>query len=650
MSQLTPEQEQQIPSYAKKWRDIAYSTEPIDREKVTEIISRAYFLLDKKAPPIIFCGSPFDYLQKISVFANNSQPLDFSRIADRLNLHFGKIFQELGDFHKQATDLAKESSELNPKMQMSVDEVLQESFPEVFNLDELESNVEQWQKERKEASQQFQQELKESFPEFELPEEFGEGLNTALDYHNKVQSEILRQITHEQRSYISELLGNRSTFKPRILYNLIDKAIRPYSENLAPRLVYNAISNISCADNYNWFDFSISVLGCDCDLEWWQSSVDIMQNCGYVYPFENICYVCDRPSKILFDENGLAHALGEPAIEYRDGFKIFVCHGTLFTEKYISVPISQWQPQWYIEEKESRLREALIEVLPSDQLQVEWLLAEENTNLRQLLTNKIGHERILNDIKINDDLNILSQSLQDNSASSFWVAYAILKNQLEPKIQKVIEKWKISRGTFRELLQMLLIDSLERILAWQNQNVPDYEDDFQQGLTYEEIEEKVKDLPFKLPREFYHLYQWRNGSSRESGIFLYLYHCPIEQALEYNEYINYPESIGMRIEDNCSPYLFPLFDFDGEYFAIQGIANEVETSFVCHIGADGGGEKLIFNSLTTMMMAIAESYESGVYIYEPEYNSVSWEDMEKSGQIRLKYNIGTAKRIYGEGG
>ncbi len=51
-----------------------------------------------------------------------------------------------------------------------------------------------------------------------------------------------------------------------------------------------------------------------------------------------------------------------------------------------------------------------------------------------------------------------------------------------------------------------------------------------------------------------------------------------------------------------------------------------------------------------MMMAIAESYEKGVYIYNPEYNSVDWEDLKKSGEIRLKYNIGTAQRIYGEGG
>jgi hypothetical protein len=51
-----------------------------------------------------------------------------------------------------------------------------------------------------------------------------------------------------------------------------------------------------------------------------------------------------------------------------------------------------------------------------------------------------------------------------------------------------------------------------------------------------------------------------------------------------------------------------------------------------------------------MMMTIAESYEKGVYIYNPEYNSVDWEDMEKSKQIRLKYNLGTAKQIYGDGG
>jgi hypothetical protein len=653
MPQLTPEQEAQIPYYSKKWRDIAYSTDPIDREKVTEIINRAYSLIGKQAPPIIFCGSPFDYIQKVSELVKDRQPPDPSRYMDMVKQSFSR-FQGLGELYQQAQELSKEvdltqtSESLNPKMQSLVDETLKQNFPWIFNLDDLELNVEQLEKERKADSQKFKEEQKQEFPEFQAPADLGEGLNRALNCHNEVQEEIIKQIGHDLRSDILNLLGNESKFGS--LKHLIDDAVKPYSEKLIPQLVYNSISNISSASSYNWFDFSISVLGCDCDREWWESSVDILQNCGSVYPFENLCYVCDRPTKILLDEDELAHALGETAIEYPDGFKIYAYRGTLLTEKYTSIPPSQWQAKWYKEESENHIRQALIEVLPSEQLQVTWLLEEENITLRQLLMEKIGYERISSELNIDDDLNILSQALEDTSGSSLWVARAILENRTEPKIQQVIQKWRALESDFSKLRKMLLIDSLERILDWYKLNAPNYVKGFQQGLTYEEIEEKVKYLPFTLPQEFYDLYQWSNGNSNETGIFTYLYHSSLEQALEISDYTNDSENIKMRIEDNYPVYLFPIFDFDGEYFAVQGTENEAETSLIYHIAADGGGESLIFNSLTTMMMAIAESYEKGVYIYNPEYNSVDWEDLKKSGEIRLKYNIGTAQRIYGEGG
>ncbi|AFY73221.1 hypothetical protein Syn7502_01112 [Synechococcus sp. PCC 7502] len=657
MPQLTPDQEAQIPYYAKKWRDIAYSTDPIDREKVTEIINRAYSLIGKKAPPIIFCGSPFDYIQKVSVFSKNYQPIDYSRLADKLNQSFSGIFQGLGELYKQAEevnnqteDLAQGLEGLNPKLQTLVDEVLKTSFPQVFNLDNLEPNLEQLAQESKASSQLFKQELKQSFPEFELPEELGEGLNTDLQCGNDLFFKIPAQITHELGSCIRGLLGNGREFSPMRLHNLIDRSIDSFRQNLIPRLLGNCISNISLSDNYNWCDFSISILNCKCAQERWQVSLDIVQNCGYVYPFENLCYVCDRPTKILLDENELAHALGEPAIKYPDGFKIYAYRGTLLTEKYTSVPPSEWQAEWYKEESESRLREALIEVLPSEQLQVNWLLEEENTTLRKFLMEKFGYERISAELDINDDLNILPQALQDTYGSSLWVARAILQNRVEPKIQQVIERWQELGDDFNQLRRMILIDSLERILDWYKSNVPDYQDDFLPRLTFEEIEEQVKGLPFKLPKEVYDLYQWRNGSESQTVSFDGYYFSSLEVAIENNEYINEDWNIDMRKEYNYSPYLFPVFQGDKGSYDIQVNETKVDTVPIFDDFYQEPEMTTLFNSLTTMMMAIAESYETGVYVYNPEYNSVNWEDMKKSGEIRLKYNFGTVKQIYCDGG
>jgi hypothetical protein len=59
IDKLTPEQEALIPVYKEKWRRIALSTEPIDRQKVAEAVKIACAAAGyEKEPKIIFFESP----------------------------------------------------------------------------------------------------------------------------------------------------------------------------------------------------------------------------------------------------------------------------------------------------------------------------------------------------------------------------------------------------------------------------------------------------------------------------------------------------------------------------------------------------------------------------------------------------------------
>ena len=59
IAELNPEQKALIPIYRDKWINIALSTEPIDRQKATEVVKRAYALISLSEPEIIFCDSPY---------------------------------------------------------------------------------------------------------------------------------------------------------------------------------------------------------------------------------------------------------------------------------------------------------------------------------------------------------------------------------------------------------------------------------------------------------------------------------------------------------------------------------------------------------------------------------------------------------------
>lgn len=53
----------------------------------------------------------------------------------------------------------------------------------------------------------------------------------------------------------------------------------------------------------------------------------VAENCGWWWRFDKTAIFTDRPQKLSFDENHKLHCEDGPAIEYRDGFKVYAWHG-----------------------------------------------------------------------------------------------------------------------------------------------------------------------------------------------------------------------------------------------------------------------------------------------------------------------------------
>ncbi|MEG4817722.1 leucine-rich repeat domain-containing protein, partial [Microcoleus sp. K5-D4] len=113
----------------------------------------------------------------------------------------------------------------------------------------------------------------------------------------------------------------------------------------------------------------------------------LFEQCGFIFPFEKICFVCDRPRHLRFDSQNRLHAEGEPAIEFADGWKFDYYHDVRLPEKYGQLHPTQWKSQW--------------------------ILAEENAELRRVLIEGIGYDRIC-------------QELQANQIDS-WQEYSLLQ-------------------------------------------------------------------------------------------------------------------------------------------------------------------------------------------------------------------------------
>jgi hypothetical protein len=188
-----------------------------------------------------------------------------------------------------------------------------------------------------------------------------------------------------------------------------------------------------------------------------------------------------------------------------------------------------------------------------------------------------------------------------------------------------------------------LTNALNRIMAWLEEHSPTSILGFQPGLSSKEVEEKISVLPFNLSQEVYELYRWRNGDESYNSIFGYLWMLSLERACEFSEFFNGEYLLEVR----KPKYLLPLFEFDGEYFAVQGSDIPTATAPIFHIGSEYDLTPAFVN-LTRMMMTIAECYETGVY--EVREYGLEVVNAAKFGEIRRRHNPGMAQSLYAEGG
>jgi internalin A len=94
----------------------------------------------------------------------------------------------------------------------------------------------------------------------------------------------------------------------------------------------------------------------------------LFEDCGWIFPFENICLVCDRPLHLRFDSANELHAEGESAIAFADGYSLYFHHGVQLPEEYGKVHPDLWQAEWIISEENAELRRVLIERIGYDRI------------------------------------------------------------------------------------------------------------------------------------------------------------------------------------------------------------------------------------------------------------------------------------------
>ncbi|AUT01144.1 hypothetical protein CLI64_12425 [Nostoc sp. CENA543] len=173
---------------------------------------------------------------------------------------------------------------------------------------------------------------------------------------SKVKSQFDEQLWfHLRSSFVNELNNLFVDELEIILGNLLEERLEielgndwekltslVWSENkLQPcnewepsiEFYYNSFSSWANISVGSICDFCISVLNCVHNSVEWNVFKNLINYCGWMFPYDNICIISNRPSIIRLDEQNNIHAEHLPAIQFADGFSVYANHGKILNLK-----------------------------------------------------------------------------------------------------------------------------------------------------------------------------------------------------------------------------------------------------------------------------------------------------------------------------
>lgn len=104
--------------------------------------------------------------------------------------------------------------------------------------------------------------------------------------------------------------------------------------------------------------------------EWLTNLLTLRRNHVEMQPYETICFLCEPPQTIFFNDRGFLHNTNAPAITFKDGFNIYMNNGVALSEQIAMRP---------------------------NELAVEQINGEQNVEVRRIMIQQYGTEKYLED-------------------------------------------------------------------------------------------------------------------------------------------------------------------------------------------------------------------------------------------------------------
>lgn len=190
----------------------------------------------------------------------------------------------------------------------------------------------------------------------ELHQTFGVPVNRALDehLHSRLWKQLNQQLSGSVQIQLALSQAQARHYEPQLWEQL---ALQPDMR----AVLSTCWRREPPLFNSMWMDFAISVLHCTHDRAQGTAFLSLLQHGGWLFPYEKLCLVCDRPIHLSFDAENRLHAEGHPAIQFSDGLSVYAYAGVRLPEQYGRLHPQQWRSHWLLQEPNAELRRVLIQ-------------------------------------------------------------------------------------------------------------------------------------------------------------------------------------------------------------------------------------------------------------------------------------------------
>jgi len=345
LDRLTAKQAELLPLYREKWRAIALTEQPIDRQLASAAVSQAYQAMGFSAPEMAFHSSPSDALNAIAL----------NPMSKELQTELASYLKKKIYTYWQKGQLNRQNIQANLKYILGQDVTSRARQLLVTPTSLLRALVHQLRTElREQLSEELIQKIAKEMnivsprSQRQLEQQLGGGFKI------RIANQMLGELQYQLGGLLEKLLGKE--LSSRVIKDIGNSLWKEIDSQPSHEL------HLQYWDYYpGLFDFCISVLNCQCQPETWQAFQSLVQDCGWIYAAQETVLICDRPQKIALNADYTLHANGETSLQFADGYSIYSYEGGTLPKKYGAVAIKDWQVQWIAQEKNPQIKQILIQ-------------------------------------------------------------------------------------------------------------------------------------------------------------------------------------------------------------------------------------------------------------------------------------------------